>query len=42
MDVLQTPTFKKAVKKLKPNQKEDLDTAIKKLVFDPYSANRKR
>lgn len=30
--VLQTPTFKKAVKKLHKNQKEDLDEAIKQLM----------
>ena len=42
MDVLQTPTFKKAVKKLKPNQKKDLDTAIKKLVIDPYLGEQKK
>jgi fatty acid-binding protein DegV len=29
--VLQTPTFKKAVKKLHKNQKADLDEAIKEL-----------
>jgi len=33
--VLQTPTFKKAVKKLKPNQKEDLDLAVKELMTNP-------
>ncbi len=33
--VLQTPTFKKAVKKLHKNQKEDLDEAIKQLMADP-------
>jgi len=33
--VLQTPTFKKAVKKLKPNQKEDLDLAVKELMANP-------
>jgi len=30
--VLQTPTFKKSVKKLKPNQKRELDTAVKALM----------
>lgn len=30
--VLQTPTFKKAVKKLKPNQKKELDAAVKALM----------
>lgn len=33
--VLQTPTFKKAVKKLKPNQKEDLDKAVEALMAEP-------
>lgn len=33
--VLQTPTFKKAVKKLKPNQKKNLDSAIKTLMETP-------
>lgn len=30
--VLQTPTFKKAVKKLKPNQKKELDAAVRALM----------
>ncbi|MBD1388763.1 type II toxin-antitoxin system RelE/ParE family toxin [Neiella sp. HB171785] len=33
--VLQTPTFKKAVKKLKPNQKADLGKAVKELINEP-------
>lgn len=33
--VLQTPTFKKAVKKLNANQKKALDAAVKVLVSDP-------
>ena len=33
--VFQSPTFKKAVKKLKANQKKDLDVAVKKLMADP-------
>ncbi|MFD1007349.1 type II toxin-antitoxin system RelE/ParE family toxin [Oceanisphaera ostreae] len=33
--ILQTPTFKKAVKKLHQNQKADLDKAIKKLIENP-------
>ncbi len=40
--VLQTPTFKKAVKKLKPNQKIDLDTAVKKLMADPALGEQKK
>ncbi|MDM7858882.1 type II toxin-antitoxin system RelE/ParE family toxin [Thiopseudomonas acetoxidans] len=30
--VLQTPSFKKAIKKLKPNQKKELDSAIKEIM----------
>ena len=33
--VLQTPSFKKTVKKLKPNQKKELDGAIKVLIEKP-------
>ncbi|WP_404474476.1 type II toxin-antitoxin system RelE/ParE family toxin [Vreelandella venusta] len=40
--VLQTPTFKKAVKKLKPNQKKDLDSAIKELIADPFIGEQKK
>jgi mRNA-degrading endonuclease RelE of RelBE toxin-antitoxin system len=41
-NILQTPTFKKAVKKLKPNQKKDLDNAVKELVKDPLLGEQKR
>jgi hypothetical protein len=40
--VLQTPTFKRAVKKLKVNQKVDLDTAIKKLIINPNLGEQKK
>jgi len=40
--VLQTPTFKKAIKKLKPNQKQDLDDAIKSLIKDPLLGQQKK
>jgi len=40
--VLQTPTFKKAVKKLKPNQKKDLDMAVRELVADPALGDQKK
>ena len=40
--VLQSPTFKKAVKKLKANQKKDLDVAVKKLMADPELGERKK
>lgn len=41
-NILQTQTFKKAVKKLKPNQKKDLDAAVKELVDDPLLGEQKR
>ena len=41
-NILQTPTFRKAVKKLKPNQKKDLDNAVKELVKDPLLGEQKR
>jgi mRNA-degrading endonuclease RelE of RelBE toxin-antitoxin system len=40
--VLQTPTFKKAVKKLKPNQKKDLDLAVKDLMANPNIGEQKK
>lgn len=40
--VLQTPTFKKAVKKLKPNQKQDLDKAVKDVMKDPFVGEKKK
>ena len=40
--VLQTPTFKKAVKKLKPNQKKDLDLAVKALMANPNTGEQKK
>lgn len=40
--VLQTSTFKKAVKKLKPNQKKDLDLAIKELMANPSIGEQKK
>ena len=40
--VLQTPTFKKAGKKLHKNQKEDLDEAIKQLMADPLLGEQKK
>ena len=41
-NILQTPAFKKTVKKLKPNQKKGLDAAIKELVDDPLLGEQKR
>jgi mRNA-degrading endonuclease RelE of RelBE toxin-antitoxin system len=40
--VLQTPTFKKAVKKLKANQKKALDDAIRLLVSTPELGEQKK
>ncbi|MDM7481757.1 MAG: type II toxin-antitoxin system RelE/ParE family toxin [Halomonas sp.] len=40
--VLQTLSFKKAVKKLKPNQKKDLDSVIRQLMAGPYMGEQKK
>ena len=40
--VLQTPAFKKTVKKLKPNQKKDLDAAVKELIENPNLGEQKK
>ena len=40
--VLQTPTFKKSVKKLKQNQKSELDVAIKALIAKPSLGEQKK
>ena len=40
--VLQTPTFKKSVTKLKQNQKNDLDIAIKALMAKPSLGEQKK
>lgn len=40
--VLQTPGFKKTVKKLKANQKKDLDTAVKELIENPSLGEPKK
>ncbi|MBQ0721707.1 MAG: type II toxin-antitoxin system RelE/ParE family toxin [Gammaproteobacteria bacterium] len=40
--VLQTPTFEKAVKKLKPNQKKELDLAVKALMEKPTLGEQKK
>ena len=42
MNILQTPTFKKQIKKLYKNQKKDLDKAIKAIVNDPFVGNLKK
>ncbi|WP_028582030.1 type II toxin-antitoxin system RelE/ParE family toxin [Desulfogranum japonicum] len=40
--VLQTPTFKKAVKKLQQNQKKDLDKAVNELIENPLLGVQKK
>lgn len=40
--VLQTPSFKRAVKKLKPNQKKDLDSVIKEVMAQPSLGVQKK
>ena len=42
IEVVTTLTFRKAVKKLKPNQKTDLDTAIRGLMADPLLGEQKK
>lgn len=42
ISVLQTHTFKKAVKRLKPNQKKDLDLAVKDLMANPNIGEQKK
>lgn len=41
-NVVQTPSFKKAVKKLHKNQKTDLDNAIRMLMQNPYLGEQKK
>lgn len=40
--VLQTPTFKRAVKKLHANQKQDLNQAIRELIDEPLLGEQKK
>ena len=40
--ILQTPSFKKSVKKLHTNQKKDLDIAVKKIIEDPLLGEQKK
>lgn len=40
--VLQTPSFRKTVKKLNANQKIDLDTAVRKLMDNPLIGEQKK
>jgi mRNA-degrading endonuclease YafQ of YafQ-DinJ toxin-antitoxin module len=41
MNVIQTSLFKKTVKKLHPNQKKDLDNAIKAIINKPSLGKQK-
>lgn len=42
MNILQTTTFSKQVKKLHPNQKNNLDDAIKIIIIDPSIGEMKK
>ena len=42
IEVFLTPTFSRIIKKLKDNQKEDLNRAIKKIVSNPQIGQRKK
>ena len=42
LSVVQTSSFKKTVKKLKSNQKQELDTVIKKLMTQPTLGEPKK
>jgi len=42
IQLLQTPTFKKSVKKLHPNQKQDLHQAIRQLSKEPLLGQQKK
>ena len=42
MHILQTPTFKRQIKKLHKNQKKDLDQAIKKIIENPSIDDMKK
>jgi len=42
MQVIQTRRFKQAVKKLKPNQKQDLDQAVRTLLANPFLGEQKK
>lgn len=42
MNILQTPTFKKHVKKLHKNQKFDLDNTVKNIVKNPFIGEFKK
>jgi mRNA-degrading endonuclease RelE of RelBE toxin-antitoxin system len=41
MEILQTPTFRRAVQKLHGNQKKDLDKAVRAIAADPSIGSSK-
>ena len=41
-EALQTSSFKKTAKKLNPNQKSDLDNAVREVITDPEIRERKK
>lgn len=41
MEILQTSSFRKAVKKLHPNQKKDLDSAVRQIIDSPDIGTQK-
>ena len=42
IQILQTPTFKRSYKRLHPNQKADVDTAVADIVRDPTLGEPKK
>jgi mRNA-degrading endonuclease RelE of RelBE toxin-antitoxin system len=42
MQIIQTNRFKKAVKKLNPQQKSELDQAVKAIADNPYLGEQKK
>ena len=42
MNILQTPTFSKQIKKLHKNQKNDVDKAVKKIASEPSIGDIKK
>lgn len=42
MKIVQTRQFKQAVKKLTPNQKKELDEAVKIVMNNPYVGDQKK
>ena len=39
--ILQTLSFKKVVKKLHPNEKKELDTAVQNIIENPFIGEQK-